>query len=109
MAINCAAIPETLLESEIFGHEKGAFTGAVERRPGCFELADRGTLFLDEIAEMTPATQVKLLRVLQDGTFRRLGGRDRESGRRARDRGHQRGSGRGGPGAGRSARTSTTA
>jgi DNA-binding NtrC family response regulator len=73
--INCAAIPETLLESEIFGHEKGAFTGAVDRREGCFELADRGTLFLDEIAEMTPATQVKLLRVLQERTFRRLGGR----------------------------------
>jgi len=73
--INCAAIPETLLESEIFGHEKGAFTGAVERREGCFELADRGTLFLDEIAEMTPATQVKLLRVLQERRFRRLGGR----------------------------------
>jgi DNA-binding NtrC family response regulator len=75
VAINCAAIPETLLESEIFGHEKGAFTGALERRQGCFELADRGTLFLDEIAEMTPATQVKLLRVLQERSFRRLGGR----------------------------------
>ncbi len=75
IAINCAAIPETLLESEIFGHEKGAFTGASERRPGCFELADRGTLFLDEIAEMTPTTQVKLLRVLQERSFRRLGGR----------------------------------
>jgi DNA-binding NtrC family response regulator len=73
--INCAAIPETLLESEIFGHEKGAFTGAHDRRQGCFELADRGTLFLDEIAEMTPATQVKLLRVLQERKFRRLGGR----------------------------------
>ena len=73
--INCAAIPETLLESEIFGHEKGAFTGAIDRYEGCFELADRGTLFLDEIAEMTPATQVKLLRVLQERTFRRLGGR----------------------------------
>src|SRR5258705_6907269 len=71
--INCAAIPETLLESEIFGHEKGAFTGAQDRRQGCFELADHGTLFLDEIAEMTPATQVKLLRVLQERKFRRLG------------------------------------
>src|SRR5947208_14491328 len=58
VGINCAAIPETLLESEIFGHEKGAFTGAADRRQGCFELADRGTLFLDEIGEMTPATQV---------------------------------------------------
>jgi DNA-binding NtrC family response regulator len=75
VAINCAAIPETLLESEIFGHEKGAFTGAADRRLGCFELADRGTLFLDEVAEMAPATQVKLLRVLQERTFRRLGGR----------------------------------
>ena len=77
--INCAAIPETLLESEIFGHEKGAFTGASDRREGCFELADRGTLFLDEIAEMTPATQVKLLRVLQERKFRRLGGRNEMS------------------------------
>jgi DNA-binding NtrC family response regulator len=79
VAINCAAIPETLLESEIFGHEKGAFTGAADRRQGCFELADRGTLFLDEIGEMTPATQVKLLRVLQERTFRRLGGRGEQS------------------------------
>jgi DNA-binding NtrC family response regulator len=77
--INCAAIPETLLESEIFGHEKGAFTGAFDRREGCFELADRGTLFLDEIAEMTPATQVKLLRVLQERKFRRLGGRQEQA------------------------------
>jgi DNA-binding NtrC family response regulator len=77
--INCAAIPETLLESEIFGHEKGAFTGASDRREGCFELADNGTLFLDEIAEMTPATQVKLLRVLQEQKFRRLGGRQEQT------------------------------
>ena len=77
--INCAAIPETLLESEIFGHEKGAFTGATDRREGCFELADRGTLFLDEIAEMTPSTQVKLLRVLQERKFRRIGGRSEQS------------------------------
>jgi DNA-binding NtrC family response regulator len=79
IAINCAAIPETLLESEIFGHEKGAFTGAAERRQGCFELADHGTLFLDEIAEMTPTTQVKLLRVLQERSFRRLGGRTEQT------------------------------
>ena len=79
VALNCAAIPDTLLESEIFGHEKGAFTGATDRRLGCFELADRGTLFLDEIAEMTPATQVKLLRVLQERKFRRLGGRTEQS------------------------------
>ena len=75
VGINCAAIPETLLESEIFGHEKGAFTGAHDRRLGCFELAHRGTLFLDEISEMQPATQAKLLRVLQERSFRRLGGR----------------------------------
>jgi DNA-binding NtrC family response regulator len=79
VAINCAAIPETLLESEIFGHEKGAFTGAADRRQGCFELADRGTLFLDEIGEMTPQTQVKLLRVLQERRFRRLGGRTEQT------------------------------
>jgi DNA-binding NtrC family response regulator len=72
--INCAAIPDTLLESELFGHEKGAFTGAIARRQGCFELANHGTLFLDEIAEMTPVTQAKLLRVLQERTFRTLGG-----------------------------------
>jgi DNA-binding NtrC family response regulator len=72
--LNCAAIPDTLLESELFGHEKGAFTGAMARRPGCFELAHRGTIFLDEIAEMTSATQAKLLRVLQERSFRTLGG-----------------------------------
>ena len=72
--ISCAAIPETLLESELFGHERGAFTGANTARPGKFELADRGTFLLDEIAEMTPQLQAKLLRVLQDGKFQRLGG-----------------------------------
>jgi len=75
VAVNCSAIPETLLESEIFGHEKGAFTGALERRAGCFELAHGGTLLLDEIAEMNPSTQAKFLRILQDGTVRRLGGK----------------------------------
>jgi DNA-binding NtrC family response regulator len=75
VAINCAALPETLMESELFGHEKGAFTGAVERRAGCFELAQNGTLLLDEIAEMPVATQAKLLRVLEDSCVRRLGGK----------------------------------
>jgi DNA-binding NtrC family response regulator len=75
VAINAAAIPENLMESEIFGHEKGAFTGAVGVRAGCFELANRGTLFLDEIAEMPLNLQPKLLRVLEDGKVRRLGGR----------------------------------
>ena len=75
VAINCAALPEPLIESELFGHEKGAFTGALERRAGCFELAQRGTLFLDEISEMPVATQAKLLRVLEDSRVRRLGGK----------------------------------
>jgi len=74
IAVNCAALPDTLLESELFGHEKGAFTGAAERRLGRFELADTGTIFLDEIGEIPPSTQVKLLRVLESRTFFRVGG-----------------------------------
>ena len=76
IAINCSAIPETLMESEIFGHERGAFTGALERRLGCFELANGGTIFLDEIAEMPVGTQSKLLRVLEERKFRRLGSKN---------------------------------
>ncbi len=74
VAVNCAALPETLLESELFGHERGAFTGATARRAGRFELAEGGTIFLDEIAEISPSLQTKLLRVLQERTFERLGG-----------------------------------
>jgi DNA-binding NtrC family response regulator len=75
VAVNCAAIPEALMESEIFGHEKGSFTGAVERRSGCFELAEGGTLLLDELGEMPIGTQAKLLRVLEERKLRRLGGK----------------------------------
>jgi DNA-binding NtrC family response regulator len=75
IGINCAALPESLIESELFGHEKGSFTGASERRAGCFELAQHGTLLLDEIGEMPMATQAKLLRILEDSKVRRLGGR----------------------------------
>jgi two-component system, NtrC family, response regulator HydG len=74
IAVNCAALPETLLESELFGYEKGAFTGAASRKEGRFELADGGTLFLDEIADLSPVTQPKILRVLQEGEFERVGG-----------------------------------
>lgn len=74
VAVQCGALPDTLLESELFGHEKGAFTGAVARQIGRFEAADHGTIFLDEISEISPATQVKLLRVLETRTFTRLGG-----------------------------------
>src|SRR6202043_1238855 len=76
IAINCAAVPETLLESELFGHERGAFTGAESRRIGRFEQADKGTLFLDEIGDMSLNTQAKLLRVLQDKNIERLGGKE---------------------------------
>lgn len=76
LSVHCGAIPETLLESELFGHEKGAFTGAMKNKQGCFELAKNGTIFLDEISTVTQATQIRLLQVLQDKTFRRLGGQN---------------------------------
>src|SRR5205085_9152037 len=72
--VNCAAIPGDLIESELFGHEKGSFTGATSMRRGKFELADRGTLFLDEVGDLHAASQAKLLRVLQEGEFHRVGG-----------------------------------
>src|SRR5262249_56893448 len=74
VSINCAAIPQTLIASELFGHERGAFTGAVQRRPGRFELAAGGTLFLDEVGELPARTQIALLRVLQEREFERVGG-----------------------------------
>jgi formate hydrogenlyase transcriptional activator len=77
VAVNCAAIPRDLIASELFGHEKGAFTGAIQRRLGRFELADGGTIFLDEVGELSPDIQVALLRVLQEREFERVGGRDR--------------------------------
>ena len=73
MQVNCAAIPDELIESELFGHEKGAFTGATEKQVGKFEQADSGTIFLDEIGDMSPKTQAKVLRVLQEGEVERLG------------------------------------
>jgi transcriptional regulator with GAF, ATPase, and Fis domain len=74
ISVHCGAIPDTLLESELFGHEKGAFTGAIRRKLGKFEIAKGGTIFLDEIGTITPSAQIKLLQVLQDGTFQRVGG-----------------------------------
>lgn len=76
ISVHCGAIPDSLLESELFGHEKGAFTGAIRRKLGKFEIAEGGTIFLDEIGTITPAAQIKLLQVLQDGTFQRVGGED---------------------------------
>ena len=82
--VNCAAIPEELIESELFGHERGAFTGAVARRRGKFELADGGTLFLDEIGDMSLKTQAKVLRALEEQAFERVGGKEHAAGGRAR-------------------------
>ena len=87
--MNCAAIPTELIESELFGHEKGAFTGATSARRGKFELADGGTLFLDEVGDLHASSQAKLLRVLQEGEFHRVGGEQSIRVTRARDRGDQ--------------------
>ena len=98
--ITCSAIPETLLESELFGHERGAFTDARQQKRGLFESADGGTVFLDEIGEMVPALQAKLLRFLEEKAFKRVGGVARHQGRRPRHRRHQpqsRGAGQGRP------------
>ena len=109
VAVNCGALAEGVIESELFGHERGAFTGARATRRGRFELADGGTLFLDEIGEPPPAVQVKLLRVLQDREFERVGGtRDRCKRRRARRRGDQPRSRRPRSRPGASARTCST-
>ena len=89
VTVNCAALQETLLESELFGHEKGAFTGAMQAKPGLIEVAEGGTLFIDEIAEMAPGLQAKLLRVLENGHYRRVGGTQEAHRRRARHRRHQ--------------------
>ena len=91
MAVNCAAIPEELIESELFGHEKGAFTGAIQKKRGRFEMANGGTIFLDEIGDMSLMTQAKILRVLQEHRFERVGGTETIEVERARDRRDQQG------------------
>ena len=106
--VSCAALPDSLIESELFGYEKGAFTGAEQRKKGRFELAEGGTLFLDEIGDINLATQVKLLRVLQEREFERLGGTETVKVERPADRRHQQGPGEGDRRRARSARTSTT-
>ena len=107
VAVNCAAIPETILESELFGHERGAFTGAAGKKEGRFAKAAGGTLFLDEIGELSPSVQVKLLRVLQEGEYEPLGGNTHEVGRAHRRGDEPRSRWPRSPRAG-SARTSTT-
>ena len=107
--VNCAAIPEELIESELFGHMKGAFTGAVADRRGKFELADGGTLFLDEIGDMSLKTQAKVLRALQEQVVEPVGGTAERQGRRPRDRRHQQGSADRDPARAASARISTSA
>ena len=89
MAINCAALTETLLESELFGHERGAFTGAVTQKRGQLEMANSGTIFLDEMGEISPALQAKLLRVLQERDFMRVGGTRVDPAEYSRDRGDE--------------------
>ncbi len=106
--MNCAAIPTELIESELFGHMKGSFTGAHEDRAGKFELADGGTLFLDEVGDMSLAAQAKVLRALQEGVITRVGGAKRDQGGRARARRHQQGPPGGDPRRAASARTSST-
>ena len=106
--VNCAAIPEELIESELFGHEKGSFTGATEKQIGKFELAHKGTIFLDEVGDMSLRTQAKVLRVLQEGEVERIGSQKTIAGGRARDRRHQQGPARRPSRRASSARTSTS-
>ena len=106
--VNCAAIPDDLIESELFGHEKGSFTGATEKQVGKFEQADKGTIFLDEVGDMSLKTQAKVLRVLQEGEVERLGSARTIEGRRARHRGDQQEPRGGSREAATSAKTSTS-